>query len=208
MTTRPEDTMTTPEQLDSLVTLGTSTVYEGSGLDCWVDPAIRPVWSGARVAGPAFPARGSLGDNLALQYAVREAPAGSVIVFDGAGGQYGYFGEMLASIALVRGVAGLVIDGTVRDVNEIEAMGLPVFARGIAMRHAAKLDAGVRGEQAQLGHRTVRRGDVVVGDRDGVIVVPAEQVTAAIKGGTARSDGERVRLATILSGNIPAVKTE
>ncbi|CAN5116220.1 RraA family protein [soil metagenome] len=206
--TTPEDTLTTPEQLDSLITLGTSTIYEGSGLDCWVDPAIRPIWSGARVVGPAFPARGEVGDNLALQHAVREAPAGSVIVFDGGGGEYGYFGEILASIALVRGVAGLVIDGTVRDVNEIESMGLPVFARGIAMRHAAKVDAGVRGEAVQLGHRTVRRGDVVVGDRDGVIVVPAEQVTAAIKGATARRDHEVVRLATIRSGEIPAVKTE
>lgn len=208
MTTRPEETVTSTEQLDSLQSLGTSTIYEGSGLDCWIDPAIRPIWAGARVAGPAFPARGTVGDNLALQHAVREAPAGSVIVFDGGGGQYGYFGEILATIALVRGVAGLVIDGTVRDVEEIAAMGFPVFARGIAMRHAAKVDAGTRGQQVQVGHRTVRPDDVVVGDSDGVIVVPAEQVTAALKGATARHDHERVRLATIRSGEIPAVKTE
>lgn len=200
--------MTTAEQLDNFVDLGTSTIYEGSGLDCWVDPAIRPIWSGARVAGPAFPARGTKGDNLALQHAVREAPAGSVIVFDGGAGEYGYFGEILATIAHVRGVAGLVIDGTIRDVEEIAAMGFPVFARGIAMRHAAKVDAGVRGEQVEVGGRTVRRNDVVVADSDGVIVVPGEQVTAALKGANARRDHERVRLATIRGGEIPAVKTE
>lgn len=203
-----EETMTTPEQLDRLVELGTSTIYEGSGLDCWIDPAIRPIWQGARVAGPAFTVRGSVGDNLALQHAVRDAPAGSVIVFDAGAGQYGYCGEMLATIAHVRGVAGLVIDGTVRDLDEIATLGFPVFSRGIAMRHAGKVDAGVSGEEVQLGHRTVRPNDVVVADSDGVIVVPAEQVAAAIEGATARRDDELRRLDLINSGKIPAVKTE
>ncbi len=208
MNTRLEDTLTTPDQLRSLIELGTSTIYEGSGLDCWVDPAIRPMWAGARVAGPAFPVRGSVGHNLALQHAVREAPAGSVIVFDAGAGEYGYCGEILASIAHVRGVAGLVIDGTIRDIDEITALGFPVFARGIAMRHAGKSDPGVRGEPVQLGGRTVRRDDIVVADSDGVIVVPAEQVTAALKGANARWEHERARLETIRGGEIPAVKTE
>jgi 4-hydroxy-4-methyl-2-oxoglutarate aldolase len=208
MNTPLEETLTTTSLPDSLVALGTSTIYEGSGLDCWIDPGIRPVWQGARVAGPAFPARGEVGDNLALQHAVREAPAGSVIVFDGGAGQYGYFGEILATIALVRGVAGLVIDGTVRDVEELATMGFPVFARGIAMRHASKTDAGERGVPVQVGHRTVRRDDVVVADADGVIVIPVEQVTAALDGANQRRDHERARLATIRSGNIPVVKTE
>lgn len=189
--------------------LGTSTVYEGSGLDCWVDPGIRPVWSGARVAGPAFPARGGQGDNLALQHAVREAPRGSVIVYDGHGGQFGYCGEILATIASVRGVAGLVIDGTVRDIDELLGIGFPVFARGVAMRHAAKRDPGVRGEPVQLGgHRTVRAGDLVVADTDGVIVVPAGDVDMALQRAHARREMERVRLNTIRSGEIPPVKTE
>ncbi|MGV9800474.1 RraA family protein [Mycobacterium sp. NPDC003449] len=200
--------MPTSEILDSLSTLGASTVYEGSGLDCWVDPAIRPAWSGARVAGPAFPAAGPVGDNLALQHAVREAPAGSVIVYDGGGAQFGYFGEILASIAKVRGVAGLVIDGTVRDVDEIAAMGFPVFSRGIAMRTTAKRDPGARGEPVELGNRTVRSGDMVVADNDGVVVVPAENLTEALAGANQRSSHERDRLATIRSGEIPPVKTK
>jgi 4-hydroxy-4-methyl-2-oxoglutarate aldolase len=208
MSADPQMAAPTQAQLSDFAALGTSTVYEGSGLDCWVDPAIRPVWQGARTAGPAFPARGERGDNLALQYAVREAPAGSVIVYDGGGGEFGYCGEILASIASVRGVAGLVIDGTVRDIDEIAAMGFPVFARGIAMRHADKRDPGARGAPVMLGQRTVRMGDVVVADTDGVVVVPAEQMATALDGAVARRDFERDRLATIRSGAIPPVKTE
>jgi len=204
----PELAPPTPDQLCDFASLGTSTVYEGSGLDCWVDPGIRPVWPGARVAGPAFPARGERGDNLALQYAMREAPPGSVIVYDGGGGEFGYCGEILASVALVRGVCGLVIDGTVRDIDEMAGMGFPVFARGVAMRHAAKRDPGTRGEPVMLGHRMVRMGDVVVADTDGVVVVAAEQISLALDGAIARRDFERDRLAKIRSGAIPPVKSE
>ncbi len=206
MRTEYEESM--QPQLTNLSSLGTSTVYEASGFDCWVDPAIRPIWPGARVAGPAFPARGREGDNLALQYAVREAPPGSVIVYDGSGGQYGYCGEILATIAAVRGVAGLVIDGTVRDIDEITEMGFPVFARGVAMRHAGKRDAGVRGEPIMLGERKVHAGDIIVADSDGVVVVPAEQAGAVLDRANARHDYEVDRLATIRSGDIPPVKTE
>lgn len=208
MSVDPQLVPPTQAQLDDFVSLGTSTVYEGSGLDCWVDPGIRPVWPGARTAGAAFPARGERGDNLALQYAVREAPPGSVIVYDGGGGEFGYCGEILASIAMVRGVSGLVLDGTVRDIDELASLGFPVFARGVAMRHAAKRDAGTRGESVMLGHRKIRMGDVVVADTDGVVVVPAEQISMALDGAIARRDFERDRLATIRSGTIPPVKSE
>ena len=142
--------MTTPtgelqEQLDRLLELGTSTVYEGSGLDIWVDPRLRPVWTSARLAGPAYPVQAVPGDNLALQRAVRDAPAGSVLVADAGGGEFGYWGEILTEIAMVRGLVGLVIDGSVRDIDEIERLGFPIFASGLAMRHAAKVDPGVVG---------------------------------------------------------------
>jgi len=200
--------MTSMEDIAQLARLGSSTVYEGSKLDCWVDPAIRPAWAGARLAGPAFPATGAVGDNLALQRAVREAPAGSVIVYDAGGGEFGYCGEILATIAHVRGVAGLVINGTVRDIDEIQALGFPVFARGIAMRHAAKRDLGTLGEPIVLGSRRVAAGDVVIADADGVVIVPAGHVSAALEGSLARQEFERDRLATIRTGNIPALNVE
>jgi 4-hydroxy-4-methyl-2-oxoglutarate aldolase len=196
------------EQLARLLALGTSTVYEGSGLDCWVDPRLRPVWKSARLAGPAFTVQTVPGDNLALQRGVREAPAGSVLVADGGGLDYGYWGEILTEIALVRNLAGLVIDGTVRDIDEIEQVGFPVFASGVAMRHAAKTQAGSIGEPITLGGRVVCSGDIVVADTDGVIVIPRDKLDQALAGAEDRAAMERVRLATIRSGQVPPMKVE
>jgi 4-hydroxy-4-methyl-2-oxoglutarate aldolase len=196
------------EQLARLLALGTSTVYEGSGLDCWVDPRLRPIWTSARVAGPAFTVQSVPGDNLAVQRALREAPEGSVLVADCGGGQFGYWGEILTEIALVRGLAGLVIDGCVRDIDEIERLGFPIFASGIAMRHAAKVDPGVVGEPISLAGREVRTGDIVVADTDGVIVIPQELLDQAMDGALRRAELEQERLATIRSGVIPPMKVE
>lgn len=191
-----------------LLELGTSTVYEGTGEDWWVDPRIRPAWRGARVVGPAYPVRSVVGDNLALQRGVREAPPGSVLVVEAEGGAFGHWGGILTEIALLRGVRGLVINGTVRDIEEVEGLGFPIFATGIAMRHAEKLDEGTVGEPIELAGRTVRAGDVIIADADGVVVVPSERVDDALANGEARFEGERERIATIRSGEVPAMKVE
>ncbi|MCH1881902.1 RraA family protein [Agrococcus sp. ARC_14] len=198
----------TDARLGRLLELGTSTVYEGTGADWWVDPAIRPAWSGAKVVGPAYPVRAALGDNLALQRGVREAPAGSVLVVEAEGGAFGHWGGILTEIALLRGVLGLVIHGTVRDIDEVEGLGFPIFATGIAMRHAEKVDEGIIGEPIELAGRTVRVGDVVIADADGVVIVPSERVDEALSNGVARFEGERERIATIRSGEVPAMKVE
>jgi 4-hydroxy-4-methyl-2-oxoglutarate aldolase len=196
------------EQLARLLALGTSTVYEGSGLDCWVDPRLRPVWKSARLAGPAFTVQTVPGDNLAVQRALREAPEGSVLVADCGGGEFGHWGEILTEIALVRGLAGLVIDGSVRDIDEIERLGFPIFASGIAMRHAAKVVPGVVGEPIDLAGREVRTGDIVLADTDGVIVIPLEKLDQAMDGALRRAEQEQERLAIIRSGVIPPMKVE
>jgi 4-hydroxy-4-methyl-2-oxoglutarate aldolase len=196
------------EQLAQLLALGTSTVYEGSELDCWVDPRLRPVWTSARLAGPAFTVKTVPGDNLALQRGVREAPEGSILVVDAGGLEYGHWGEILTEIAMLRKIGGLVIDGSVRDIDELERVGFPVFASGIAMRHAAKTQPGEIGEPISLAGRTVRTGDIVVADTDGVIVIPRELLDEALAGGQQRAEMERQRLATIRGGQVPPMKVE
>lgn len=195
-------------RLARLLELGTSTVYEGTGDDWWVDPAIRPVWPGAKLAGPAYPVRAAVGDNLALQRGVREAPAGSVLVVEAAGGAFGYWGGILTEIALLRGIVGLVIHGTVRDIDELQALGFPVFSTGVAMRHAQKVDSGVIGEPIELAGRAVRPGDIIVADTDGVVVVPRERLDEALANAGDRFEAERARIATIRSGQVPAMKVE
>ncbi|MGO1410487.1 MAG: RraA family protein [Microbacterium sp.] len=202
------DKTPTADELSELLEIGASTVYEGSGQQWWVDPRIRPAWRGARLAGPAFTVKAATGDNLALQRAVREAPAGAVLVVDAGGGEFGHWGGILTEIALLRGLRGLVIDGTVRDIDEIEKLGFPIFSTGIAMRHANKSDPGVIGEQISLAGRTVRTGDVVVADADGVAIVPSDSAASALESARARAERERLRIATIRGGDVPAMMND
>lgn len=137
-----------------------------------MDVGIRAAWPGARVAAPAFTVQGAGGDNLALQHAILEAPAGSVLVADVNGADWGHWGEVLAVASQVRHVAGLVIDGGVRDTIEMAELDFPVFSRQVSVRGTRKLFRGALGVPVQVGAVTVCTGDLVVGDADGVVVLP------------------------------------
>src|SRR6476646_6321377 len=117
--------------------LGAATVGESGGRP--MSPRVRAAWPGARISAPAFPVTCAAGDNLAIHVAVAEAPAGYVLVVSvGIEAERGYWGEVLTTGAEARGIAGLVIDGGVRDVTALEAHGFPVFSTMIALRGATK----------------------------------------------------------------------
>lgn len=204
----PVDATGLAPAFERLLELGTSTVYEGAGIDCWLAPQIRPLWKGARLVGPAYSVRTELGDNLAIQRAVREAPEKSVLVVEAGGAYFGYWGEMLTEIARLRKLSGLVINGTVRDIDRIEELRFPVFATGVAMRHAGKLHPGSIGGSIDLNGRTVGTGDVVVADSDGVVVVPKDRLADALHAASERAEKERDRLAMIHSGQVPPMTSE
>ncbi len=163
-------------------------LYEASKLDCVCDPALRPVWPGARIAGPAFTIRGVGGDNLALHRAVLAAPPGSVLVADLQGAAHGHWGEILAVAAQQRGITGLVIDGGVRDVDELARIRFPVFARIITVRGTSKDHSGQFDVPVHVGGVVVHPGDLVVGDADGVIALPHKGIAEIV----ARAD-QRIR---------------
>ncbi len=164
-------------------------------------PRIRPVWVGARVCGPAFPIACSAGDNLAVHAGVAEAPAGSVLVVSvGLEAARGYWGEVLTVAAQARGIVGLVIDGGVRDVDALEAHRFPVFAAMIALRGASKTMPGRIGHGALVGDVEVQRGDVVVGDVDGVTVIAHDHVADIRAGGEARAAKEQAFFAELRAG--------
>lgn len=167
---------------------GTATLYESSKLECACDSGLRAAWPGARIAGPAFTIRGMGGDNLALHQAVLAAPAGSVLVADLQGAAHGHWGEILAVAAQQRGIAGLVIDGGVRDVDELARRQFPVFARTITVRGTSKDHPGDFNIPVYIGGVVVLPTDLIVGDADGVISLPHN----AIDGIVARAD-QRVR---------------
>ena len=137
-----------------LLELGAATLGESGGRA--MRSRISAAWSGARLAAPAFPVLCTPGDNLAIHVAVAEAPSGSALVVNvGDQPELGYWGEVLTTGAQARGLAGLVIDGGVRDISALAAHHFPVFSTMIALRGATKNRAGSIGAP---GDRRRRRG--------------------------------------------------
>lgn len=153
---------------------------------------VRAVWDGAAVAGPAYPCACTPGDNLALHLALTRAPAGSILVCD-AGGDVtcAYAGELIALDARSRGLAGLVVTGAVRDTRELETLAFPVFAAGTCPLSPAKHAAGSVGQELSIGGAAVEVGDLIVGDRDGVLVVRGVDATALESAVSALRERER-----------------
>lgn len=137
-------------------------------------PGLQPVDPASSLCAPAATCRCAPGDNLALHRLLFSAPAGSVLVCAAGGDvEHGYFGELASADAVNRGLGGLVIDGAVRDAAAVEESGFPVFARGLAPHQCAKDVAHSVGEPVELAGVRVALGDIVVADRDGVVVVAA-----------------------------------
>jgi 4-hydroxy-4-methyl-2-oxoglutarate aldolase len=163
---------------------------------------IRPVWPGAAVAAPAYPVTCTPGDNLAVHVAVTRAPAGSVLVVDvGDVPDRGYWGEVLTTAARSRGLVGLVIDGGVRDVAALERLAFPVFSRTVALPGATKCNRGYVGEAAMVAGVPVEMGDWVVGDVDGVVVVPGAKLGESIAAAQARTAAETEYFAALHRGS-------
>jgi 4-hydroxy-4-methyl-2-oxoglutarate aldolase len=172
-----------------LLELGAATLGESGGRP--MRARVHAIWPGARLAAPAFPVRCTPGDNLAVHVGVTAAPPGSVLVVDvGHVPELGYWGEVLTTAAEARRLAGLVIDGCVRDVAALEAHRFPVFATGIALPGATKNRPGAVGAPAHVGGVAVAPGDWVVGDADGVTVIGAATLERVLDAGRARADKE------------------
>ncbi len=143
-----------------------------------MDFRIRPLADAMSVTGPAFTVSSPPGQNLAIHRAIAEAHPGDVLVVETSGDcRFGPFGEILALACQHRAIAGLVLDGTVRDGGDIEELGFPVFCRGLAPSGTRKEEPGELGGSIQCGGVSVEPGDIIVADRDGVIVIPAAAMT-------------------------------
>ncbi|MDN7878919.1 RraA family protein [Burkholderia aenigmatica] len=198
--------MTTVPSYDALLLaqackLGTSTLYEASGLaTSSVDPAIRTVWPGASIAGPAYPLECSPGDNLSIHIAMEQVPRGSVLVVSTGGFVSGYWGEVLTVAAEAAGIVGLVIDGGVRDIAALTARRFPVFTRGICMRGTIKASAPSVGQPISFAGTPVATGDLVVADDDGVLVIPVARVGGTLAQGQSRADKEAKMMDALREG--------
>ncbi len=191
------------DQLELARKLGAATLHEAAGRIGALPSAIKPVNPAMRVAGPAFTVHVPAGDNLWIHRALYAAQPGDVLLVHVSGGtEWGYWGDILNTAAIARGLAGLVIDGGVRDSSNLAEMELPVFSNGICIRGTIKDYGGTAWMQkpVQIGNVIVRNGDLVVGDADGVVVIPRDAVPGALTKGVEREADEAAKIARIKAG--------
>lgn len=162
-----------------------ATLHEAAGRIGALSSHIKPIALGMRISGPAFPLQLDPGDNLGLHEALYAAPRGSVLVIDAYDFlEAGPFGEIMAVAAQTRGIAGLVTTGSVRDRDAIAKLGFPVFSKGVCIKGTAKFCPPRIGRTIHIDGIVIEPGDMVLGDNDGVVVIP-------------RSQSERVLLSAI-----------
>lgn len=167
-----------------------ATIYEANGRAGAMEPGIVPQLPGVRIAGPARTVLCSPRDNLALHHAVAAARPGDVLVANALDARIGMWGEVLTIAAQERGVAALVIDGAVRDIDAIRELGFPIFSRALAISGATKDVPGELDQPIACGGQLIRRGDWIVADDSGVAVIPDARVEAALAAAEARIAGE------------------
>jgi 4-hydroxy-4-methyl-2-oxoglutarate aldolase len=190
-----------PDRIKQLGQFQTATIHEAIGKQGALPPTIKPISASMAVVGQVLTVDSMPGDNLLLHRAIAQANQGDVIVAKMSDYyEAGYWGELLTVAAMERGVAGLIIDACVRDADAIEALGFPVFCRGFCIRGTTKYGNGALNETIVIGDVTIAAGDVVVGDRDGVVIVTADRVQEAIEKSIARQEKEANTLMQLRSG--------
>ncbi|HEX5582641.1 4-carboxy-4-hydroxy-2-oxoadipate aldolase/oxaloacetate decarboxylase [Gaiella sp.] len=181
-----------------LARLGSATVYEAAGREGIVDAPLHRIIPGSRAAGPARTALCGQDDNLMVHAAMASLEPGDVLVLAmPEPAPVALVGDLLATQAKARGAAAILVDGAVRDVDELVELGLPIWARYVRIRGAAKDVVGAIDESVTVGGQAIAPGDVVVLDGDGAAVVPqgrVEEVLAAAIERERREAGKRARL--------------
>jgi 4-hydroxy-4-methyl-2-oxoglutarate aldolase len=168
--------------IEAFKDIGVATVHEASGRKGFVDPKIKPLARGIRLLGPALTVECHPKDNLMLHKALQIAQKGDVLVASTQGyPDAGYWGGLMATSALARGLGGLAIDGCVRDSAEIVDMGFPVFCRGTCILGTVKSTLGRVNHAIVFGGCVVKPGDLILGDDDGIVIVAREEIEAVLK---------------------------
>jgi 4-hydroxy-4-methyl-2-oxoglutarate aldolase len=187
----------------ALAELGVATIHEAAGRVGIIDLALTQVVPGSRVAGPARIALCAAGDNSMVHAAIAHADPGDVLVLTSAApAPVALVGELLATQAQVRGIAAILVDGAVRDLDELATIGLPVWARFVRAQGATKGEKGSLDVPVIVGGAEIRPGDLVVLDCDGAMALPAERVDEVLPLARERAERERAMRERYAAGEL------
>lgn len=173
--------------------ISAATMHEAAGKIGALPSYLKPISSGMKICGRAYPVKGPSGCNLWLHRAIAKAKRGDVLIADiGDDKEFGYWGDIMGTSSITKGIAGLVIDGCVRDQFELEEMGFPVFSSGLSIRGTEKKfdGKGSLEEPIIIGNIAIEHGDLVLGDNDGIVIIPENQVEDSITKSIEREDKE------------------